>query len=472
MHGTAASDLPLPPGPRGRRLYHTHRRLFGYREFLDQLRAEYGDVVYFQNAFQNCCAVFDADILLEMQRAQRQPATGTPDWDANRVAVRDGECPFRHNPVFVKNHKPTDFIETPGLNQADGEPHQRMVRLVEPAFARERLDAFCDVIIEEVLAAQEHWHHGKVIRAKTDLTRLCASILLRYVVGRDLETTPDLVTRALLGIKFDVVLATLPFASFFKRLPYPDRLRNRRAIEAMNGLINESMRRAREFPAGRVDAVTTMVHAMDDGASGPAFSDKEIRDLTYDLMLGSIDPLKVTLLRCIAQLAAHPEVRTRLEREVDEVAGNRPICPADYDRLPYARAIFHETLRLGPPGYAINRTNLEDYVVRGCVIPKGTWMEFCFGADQCSDEYWEHPGEFRPERWLDECERAWPPHVYSAFGYRPHACVGWELATMTAVFFMACTAQRYRLDPRRPVQEDLKLLYGVAGPVPVVVNGR
>ena len=55
----------------------------------------------------------------------------------------------------------------------------------------------------------------------------------------------------------------------------------------------------------------------------------------------------------------------------------------------------------------------------------------------------------------------------------PHACLGREVATMAAVYLLASTAQRFRLDLKLgELKEDLKLLYGLAGPVPMLVSER
>ena len=191
----------LPPGPKGRRLYHTYRRLSGYREFLDQLNKEYGDIVYFQNLFQDCCVVFDPHLLHEMQTAQR-----TLDSASKNSDVGTGQCPAKHDPVFVKNHARIDFLPNLRLNTADGEPHRRMVKSVEPAFNEERLGVFRETIVEEILAAQARWRQGKVIRTKPELTRLSANIVFRLGAGSDLPCEPELVMGASFGLKFDVVL--------------------------------------------------------------------------------------------------------------------------------------------------------------------------------------------------------------------------------------------------------------------------
>ena len=60
------------------------------------------------------------------------------------------------------------------------------------------------------------------------------------------------------------------------------------------------------------------------------------------------------------------------------------------------------TLRLEPPAYVMRaKEALEDRVVGGYRIPKGTLMLVGMRVLHRRSDCWEHAGEFRPERWLE-----------------------------------------------------------------------
>jgi len=469
---TAEAGSPrIPPGPKGFRPYYTLRRLLGFRDFIEGLNRKYGDVVFYRRPFVNCCLLFDPELSRRIQLAQRRDGPGTEQKTAGTgTEGRAGRT--EHSPVFVKNHHESQFLKTRGLNTADGEPHQRMVRLVSPAFQRTRLNAFAEVMIEEILAAQARLLPGRKFLCQPEMIRLSARVILRFCVGSDMKVHPDMVTDALRGIKWDLLLFHLPFSSTLRKLPIPENVRARQSVKRVEDLIFESVRRARESGPERSDPVSRMVHARDEQRDEPAFTDDEIRDITIDLMLASTEPLRDALTRSIDCISRYAEVRSRLEREVDEVLGDRPISPEDYERLRYTRAILQEALRFGPPAFVAERTSLEDYILGDYFLPKGTKVQMVMGTPHFDEQYWRDPTEFRPERWLGEHGTVPPGHIYAPFNYSPHLCLGWELATMTVVYFLASMAQRLRLDPVKPVGDDFKFFFSLKGPAPTVVSER
>src|SRR6185436_4383512 len=69
-------------------------------------------------------------------------------------------------------------------------------------------------------------------------------------------------------------------------------------------------------------------------------------------------------------LAQHPEVRARMEAELDAL-GRTP-SQEDLKRLPYTLAVFKEAMRLYPPAYVIGRRPTEDVWIGDHRIPKNT----------------------------------------------------------------------------------------------------
>ena len=165
----------------------------------------------------------------------------------------------------------------------------------------------------------------------------------------------------------------------------------------------------------------------------------------------------------------------RLEREADEVLGDRPLSAADYDRLPYARAVFHEALRLAPPAFFMEREARADCVLGGRHrIPKGTVLQLCMGLVHRQPAYFDGPREFRPERWRDGTPTDCPAHAYMPFSYEPRRCPAWEFCTMEGVFLLAAIAQRLRIEPAwsGSVKSDFMIIYDVKGSLPVTVRER
>lgn len=104
----------------------------------------------------------------------------------------------------------------------------------------------------------------------------------------------------------------------------------------------------------------------------------------------------------MAELFNNPRVLKKAQEEVDRVIGNkRLVCEADSPNLPYIHAIIKETMRLHPPIPVIMRKGIEDCVVDGYMIPKGSIVGVNIWAMGRDPKVWESPLEFRPERFLE-----------------------------------------------------------------------
>lgn len=442
-----------PPGPRGQRLKNLRGRLSDCENMLIGFRSEYGDVVSWQLPALECCAVFDADLIHEVLSDQR------PYFP--RILQLATQCPT---------------IPNAGLARVNDDAHQRKLGPVNAVFSQDRLPAYGDIMIRHFGKMADSWSPGQVVRAKDELYHAVAGILGEAAVGRDLNPGEALVRKALETVKWDYALDYLPLKSLLRKLPLPQNLALRRAFRKLHGIIAESMRRAREPGCDRTDWTAHMVRDAAEDPVDPPFTDEEIRDEVLDLALGGgVDTVALSLSWTLGHLCRNPAVAERLEREVDEVLGERPLAAEDFHRLPFARAAYHEALRLGPPPFFIEREATEDRVIGGRhLIRKGTLVQLCRGVVYRDDRYFDRTGEFAPERWLDGGPPGCPAHVFMPFSEEPRRCPAWEFNTMAGVFLAASVARRFRLEAasNEPLRSDFKLLFAPKGPVPVRVTQR
>ncbi len=450
MLQSSKGSAKLPPGPEGRRLRNLHERLFACEALLLRLNKDYGDVVSWKLPAMDCCAIFDADLIQEVLIEKRP-----------------------HFPRMRQLATQCTMIPNAGLARVNYDVHARKFKAVNAVFAEQRLGAYAEIMLHHLHGLQSSWRVGRTIDAKEEIYRVTARIMADSCVGGDLQLGQGLVRKALKGTKWDYGLDYLPLKSLLRRLPLPQNLSARRSFGAMHRIVNESMRRGRKPSNGRSDWVSCLVR--DGSAASPPFSDEEVRDEAIDLLVGNLDPLAVALTWCLSYVARNPSVSERIEQEVDEVLGGRAMAAEDYDRLPYARAVFQESLRLAPPAFFMEREATEDCVLGGRhLVPKGTVVQLCMGIVHRKRKHFDQPDQFKPERWLHDPPPGCPAHVYMPFSYQPRRCAAWEFCTMTGTYLVASVAQRLRLEAAtdRPVESDFKLLFAPKGPVPVLVTER
>ncbi len=106
---------------------------------------------------------------------------------------------------------------------------------------------------------------------------------------------------------------------------------------------------------------------------GPDYDRQDLLYILRDLCLGSADSVSTTLMWAIVELANHPEIQNRFQREIDDVVPKDRLPSLDDKRhMPYAEAVILEVMRRRTlvPLYAPHAT-LRDTEVLGCYIPKG-----------------------------------------------------------------------------------------------------
>ena len=428
-----------------------HNRLQNFPEFLERLNREHGDIVSYQIPSMDCCAVFDADLIREV--------------------LVDKRSFFPKGEIFEVSRK---FITQPGVFTSEGEDHRRRRKLVSQAFSEERLGAYSEIMVDNVLTLQETWRSGETVDVNAETYRLVRRIAFGVFFGRDRQDDEAIGDQVVSGIKWDIALGFLPFSALLRKLPLPGNIRAERACAALDEIIADAIRRARDSSEEARDLTSLLVHARDEEGVDSSFDEEEIRNEVYILLLANFDPMAASLAWSLDYISRNPDVRDRLEEEADAVLGDRPITASDYERLPYARAVFQEAGRLTPPNYFFDRITAEDCVLGDYLIKKGTVIQPCFHVCHRQEKHWPSAEEFRPERWLDGSQEGCPAHAFLMFSHGPRDCLGREFATMLGVYALASIAQRWRLDavPGKPPKADGKLVYIVKGKFPLVAQER
>ena len=172
-------------------------------------------------------------------------------------------------------------------------------------------------------------------------------------------------------------------------------------------------------------------------------------------------------------LARHPEAERRLHAELDAALGGRPPGLADLARLPYARAVLAEAMRLYPPAWVIGRRCVAPFEVRGATLPARTVVLLSPYVVHRDPRWWPEPAAFRPERWApDAPERH--KFAYFPFGAGTRVCIGEQFAWMEGTLALATIAQRWRLRlaPGQTVAPQPMITLRPRGGMPMVAEAR
>jgi cytochrome P450 len=300
-------------------------------------------------------------------------------------------------------------------------------------------------MVDVTLAHLEGWRDGEDRDAHSDMMRLTLDIVGKTLFGADVGALAPEIGECLEHITAryaDALAMTVPH---WDKLPTPLNRRFRRSVARLDRIVYGLLASHRQGTTGDgKDLLSMLMNARDD--DGAAMSDRQLRDEAITLMLAGHETTAIALTFTFMLLSKHPEVRARLEAEIDDGAGDRALTHADMPRLVFTDRVVRESLRLYPPAWSIGREAIEDVELGGVRFERGTWFWFLPWTVHRDGRWYDEPERFDPDRWTDELTRRLPRFAYFPFSGGPRQCIGNAFATMEAVLCLATIARRFRLD--------------------------
>lgn len=190
-----------------------------------------------------------------------------------------------------------------------------------------------------------------------------------------------------------------------------------------------------------------------DTQTNSSFSREELLDQVCFLFLAGHETSASALGMATYLLATIPDAQLKMRKELDDVLGDRtgPLTYDDLRRMPYAAAVFNETLRLYPPvTFFIREAQEEDHIVdRRCPFRSLTTISPWVVHRQ--EGQWPNPHGFSPDRFLQDSasspERKLARDAWLPFGLGPRKCPGAAFALQEAILVLAELVRRYELLP-------------------------
>ena len=113
------------------------------------------------------------------------------------------------------------------------------------------------------------------------------------------------------------------------------------------------------------------------------------------------------------------------------------------NQMPYLEATIEEDLRIHPPVLSLDRECNKDTKIGDLMIKKGVNVKFPIWALHHSEDFFQDPEEFRPERFLKETKEDFHPYAYLPFGGGPRKCIGLRFAMIEIKLALAKLLQKY-----------------------------
>jgi cytochrome P450 len=183
-----------------------------------------------------------------------------------------------------------------------------------------------------------------------------------------------------------------------------------------------------------------------------------VRDQVMTFIGAGHETTAVALAWTFYLLSQHPEAERRVRAEVERVLAGRVPTFADVAKLPETRSVISESLRLYPPVYALARDVLEDDVIAGRRIERGSTVVLSQYVTHRHPDIWPDPDQFDPDRFTPDRSAGRPRFAWFPFLGGPHQCIGNDFAMMEATLIVAMVTQRFRLSLAPGAQVTMKPL--------------
>ncbi len=338
-----------------------------------------------------------------------------------------------------------------GLLTSEGEVWKRQRRLAQPAFHRQRISAYGDVMVDFAQRMISTWREGEIRDIHRDMMHLTLEIVVRTLFNADVSQDADKVGRVLSQI-------VKPFASqatikwiLDNRLPTAAHRRFHREAQKIDDIVYRIIADRRASGLDQGDLLSMLLEAHDE--DGSQMTDKQLRDEVMTIFLAGHETTALTLSWTWYLLAQNPLVEQKFHAELDDVLGGRLPILEDLSRLKYTDIIAREAMRLYPPAYGLGREAIEECEIGGFRVPRKTQIFMFQWATQRDPRFFPEPEAFHPERWTEEFTNGLPKYAYFPFGGGPRFCIGNTFAMMEIVLVLATIGQQFRFSllPNHPV---------------------
>ena len=332
-----------------------------------------------------------------------------------------------------------------GLIVSDGDVWRRSRTMIQPAFSRQKVHNLMGVMVQCADKLAGRWAKaaaaGEAINITEETSEFALDLILISIFGHDYEKT------ILAGGKN-------PFA-FLSQDSTRDLgvvLKVRELREMLLELIAE---RRGQGVEGH-DFLSMYMTATDK--NGAQFSDNELLDELMTLIVAGFETSANTLNWAWHLVAEHGDVKERLLEEAGRLMPDvASVSHENATAMTYTQQVLEETLRLYPPVWLFTRRSREDDEITDFDVPPGTDIYLSPYILHRTEQYWQEPEKFDPERFALTEGQPKRERPYFPFSLGPRRCLGEYFSFLEMKVHLALLLPRFRMARIDDAKPELEL---------------
>jgi len=269
-----------------------------------------------------------------------------------------------------------------GLLTSEDPLHLRMRRLVQPAFHRDRIAQYAQIMERDARVFAQGVRTGASFDVHAAMMQLTLQIATETLFGSDESDSAQLVADALALMMNEFPAMLNPLGALRQRLPLPATRRFWRSRAELDAIIYSLIARRRADAGQRADALSLLLPAEET-------NDEQLRDEIMTLFIAGHETTANLLTWSLYLLAQHPDV--------DE----RAALAARAGEHDYTGRVLKEVLRLYPPAWILGRESLREVTLSdGTYIPAKMTVFLAPLLLHRRADCFPQPDRFDPDRWL------------------------------------------------------------------------
>jgi cytochrome P450 len=340
-----------------------------------------------------------------------------------------------------------------GLLTAEGEEWRAQRRALAPLFSPRHVAGFARAMDEAALRLVRRLARrgeGRTLDIAVEMTRVTLDVLERTIFTHGVARDPDALGRAITRY-FDAIgpIDPLDVLGMPDWLPRIGRIRARPALRFFDEIVTELIGARKRLLASGASApedLLTLLLRATDPETGRGLTDLDVRANIVTFIGAGHETTANALAWSLFLLSQAPDVRGRVEGEVEAAFTAGPESPPNLDALPLTRAVVDEAMRLYPPVPFMSRAAIGEDRIGAMKIPAGSLVMIAPYVLHRHRTLWEAPDDFDPDRFMPDRRERIDRYAYLPFGAGPRVCIGASFSIQETVIVLARFVQGLRFE--------------------------
>src|SRR5258708_2812251 len=358
------------------------------------------------------------------------------------------------NDNFIKERtvQRTKMLLGEGMITAEGAAHRAQRLAAQPAFHRQRIAEYANVMVEETVHVRDSWHAGEERDIAADMMCLTLKVVARTLFATDLRQEVYELAAAInriMGLYNFLIM--LPAAEWLVHFRPPGLAAFVRARNRIDAVVYRMIDAHRKSGLDRGSLLDLMLAA---SPGNDEESRQSLRDQVITIFLAGYETVANALSCTWYLLSQNPDCELKFHGEVDSVLAGKLPAFEDVPRLRYTENVMAESLRLYPPAWAMGRYARNDFALLATFLPARPTVLISQYVAHRDPRYFADPLRFDPDRFSAEAKARRAKFTYFPFGAGARQCIGESFAWMEGVLILATLGQKWklRLVPGHPVE--------------------